>query len=198
MSVLRRILARLAAFAAPAPEATEVGDLVPATLSDTENDEPLHRWDDRDIAIELRAARHLEVQAPGGECRLAARGRRATAAWHRRRARAIAGLIQAQDAALGWYHAEHLLCDRPTRLAPFAGGPFDASHCRIDAEPYAIRVAHRPRGEGLDGAFLVQEIRGSIDSTKLPMPTDAEIIGQYRWMDADERFDWIPGDTIDA
>ncbi len=127
------------------------------------------------------------------EGRLVVRARNAKAAWHRRRARAIAKLVQAQDAELGWFNSEHLLCDRPTRLALFVGGPFDGGECRVDLEPRCIRVAHRPTGEGLDGAHLAQEVRPEIGSIILPAPVDAKIVGEYRWDDDNEWFEWFPG-----
>ncbi len=163
-----------------APAAEQPSALVASTLYGA--GEAVHVWGDADIAFELFLAQRWEPTSPGA------------ALWHRRRARAIAQLIQQQDVAESWFHVEHLLCDRPTRMASFSGGPLDGSQCRVTVPPATLRVARRPDGNGLAGAYLVQEVSPALEREPeclLPRaPREATIIGSYRWSEFGECFEW--------
>jgi hypothetical protein len=162
-----------------------------------EYDGALHVWSDNDVAFELAGAERCEYRiADAVDCGdpMRAEVLQNLAKWHRRRARAIALLVQASDARRGWYHAETLLDPIPSRTVRFYGGPFDGREFVVIDPPRTMWIAHRPDGEALEGAYLIFEVWTPHDSlppaTPIAPPSGGAPLGWYSFGFLRDRFEW--------
>jgi hypothetical protein len=185
-------------------KATRTPREIVAALRGAEEDAP-YVFSGADVEFEIEAS-HRVVRASWG-LTVGIPGQRAmleVALWHRRRAAAIARIVEEQEQRRGWCNVDLLLPDTSWRRATFYGGPLDREDRAVNEPVWSMWLARREGGEGLGDMTFVHPAIGSVtcpndpSTPPPPLPDGGSLLGLYVWEVRLDRYEWVACDTEEA